>query len=1061
MDSSSESDTYDIPRGRKSRARESRIRPESRFSRDTHVSDISDKIDTLADTLQDTSRNLNKVDRMLGQYREHTDDQAEAMATLRESLEESIQHLQGQRLRRSNGGRSNSLSTLHTSDLEDGSGSDRRRYFPTSPLRDYGSAGTGNRRRSRSVAVRFRDSTQAEEQIHSMHQSLRDLRSDQLRLGDDIDREISRRNRTDIETRKTIENLAGHVRPTPREEPVSLRVERRLQEIEDEMRSGRQVLSQRHPGEKGKNLSGELQEALRRHDVQTPEADETFRNRLQRSESEKSKIEQELERLKRKLDQSEGGRDALLQQIDDMHSQLLRTEKERVDLQRELSSILSQQRSIGGQQEKGSLGLGRERTELEREIEDLRVQLGRIGASSEVEELRRTVERKERERNQLAFRVEALSGDLERREQQQVRMLAQLKEIQSRSEDSGSECARLEAQLTESERKREELRSKAQEAIRQWKAKCRRLERELQEIKDESRNDTDKAKRSKERESVLSQQAEGACRQLADALGRLAQREEDVRRLDVDLAEARSRLIALEHEIRQAQETSRGLEEEAQKQISLQTRLREENNRLQERWELQEQRRDKEQRSLLDLQASVKNLSATRADLTAKLAEAESSRKELEKRLALALEESSSFGRQLELEREVHQKELSHLRTAQQEGKAKKDRDVHDTLRLYKREREELEALVKDLKNKDIHIWNGMRSEAVADNEMKRALQLKLDKMKTECDKLTEQLSTSQESHTQLLHQHHILRKELDVKVKLADRAEERRQTTEDSTAELRERVTGLQMEQESILHAVGSQIDSACQFLSKDSAAKLEAIILTPGLQKDSHRWLAEAKTKLQWLCEEVREREARERRMRRTLQQHREQMKALKQSRDLEQQSLLDRITQQDRFLQDIQSEKRDLLEKSRKRDEEDRIVDLETSTRLALDHLESVPEKLSLLENFKDLEESQRQREMVEQRYAKYKEIVGGLQHQLEESKRMIQEYRGEKLDAACRSLHLTGLTSSLRSQSNFLTSTTLSNHTSPHKRLASPDLDSSLNQQHSSSVNGANSEYNTSM
>ncbi|XP_051510662.1 centrosomal protein of 128 kDa-like isoform X6 [Myxocyprinus asiaticus] len=852
MDSSSESDTYDIPRGRKSRARESRIRPESRFSRDTHVSDISDKIDTLADTLQDTSRNLNKVDRMLGQYREHTDDQAEAMATLRESLEESIQHLQGQRLRRSNGGRSNSLSTLHTSDLEDGSGSDRRRYFPTSPLRDYGSAGTGNRRRSRSVAVRFRDSTQAEEQIHSMHQSLRDLRSDQLRLGDDIDREISRRNRTDIETRKTIENLAGHVRPTPREEPVSLRVERRLQEIEDEMRSGRQVLSQRHPGEKGKNLSGELQEALRRHDVQTPEADETFRNRLQRSESEKSKIEQELERLKRKLDQSEGGRDALLQQIDDMHSQLLRTEKERVDLQRELSSILSQQRSIGGQQEKGSLGLGRERTELEREIEDLRVQLGRIGASSEVEELRRTVERKERERNQLAFRVEALSGDLERREQQQVRMLAQLKEIQSRSEDSGSECARLEAQLTESERKREELRSKAQEAIRQWKAKCRRLERELQEIKDESRNDTDKAK----------------------------------------------------------------------------------------------------------------------------------------------------------------------------------------------------------------------RSEAVADNEMKRALQLKLDKMKTECDKLTEQLSTSQESHTQLLHQHHILRKELDVKVKLADRAEERRQTTEDSTAELRERVTGLQMEQESILHAVGSQIDSACQFLSKDSAAKLEAIILTPGLQKDSHRWLAEAKTKLQWLCEEVREREARERRMRRTLQQHREQMKALKQSRDLEQQSLLDRITQQDRFLQDIQSEKRDLLEKSRKRDEEvrnlqDRIVDLETSTRLALDHLESVPEKLSLLENFKDLEESQRQREMVEQRYAKYKEIVGGLQHQLEESKRMIQEYRGEKLDAACRSLHLTGLTSSLRSQSNFLTSTTLSNHTSPHKRLASPDLDSSLNQQHSSSVNGANSEYNTSM
>ncbi len=39
----------------------------------------------------------------------------------------------------------------------------------------------------------------------------------------------------------------------------------------------------------------------------------------------------------------------------------------------------------------------------------------------------------------------------------------------------------------------------------------------------------------------------------------------------------------------------------------------------------------------------------------------------------------------------------------------------------------------------------------------------------------------------------------------------------------------------------------------------------------------------------------------------------------------------------------------------------------------------------------QESQKQREMVEQRYAKYKEIVGNLQHQLEESKKRIQEYR----------------------------------------------------------------------
>ncbi|XP_016085866.1 centrosomal protein of 128 kDa-like, partial [Sinocyclocheilus grahami] len=120
MDSSSESDTYDRPTGHRWRVRKRRTRPDSRFPRDTRVSDISDKIDSLANTLQDTSRNLNKVDRMLVEYKEHTDDQAEAMATLRERLEESSQHLQAPQLRKSTGGWSASLSTQHTCDLEDG-----------------------------------------------------------------------------------------------------------------------------------------------------------------------------------------------------------------------------------------------------------------------------------------------------------------------------------------------------------------------------------------------------------------------------------------------------------------------------------------------------------------------------------------------------------------------------------------------------------------------------------------------------------------------------------------------------------------------------------------------------------------------------------------------------------------------------------------------------------------------------------------------------------------------------------------------------------------------------
>lgn len=203
---------------------------------------------------------------------------------------------------------------------------------------------------------------------------------------------------------------------------------------------------------------------------------------------------------------------------------------------------------------------------------------------------------------------------------------------------------------------------------------------------------------SKEREGILSQQLEGARQQLANALGHLAQREEDVRRCNVDLTEARSQLVTSELELQEARETLRGLEEEAQKQVSLQVRMKEENVRLQKRVELQEQRKEEEQRTLLDLQGAVKNLSAARADLAARMAEVENSKRDLEKQLAAAQEESSSFARQLELERQVHQKEMSYLRTTQQEGKAQQERDVHDMLRLYQREREELEAVVRDLK---------------------------------------------------------------------------------------------------------------------------------------------------------------------------------------------------------------------------------------------------------------------------------------------------------------------------------------------------------------------------
>ena len=49
--------------------------------------------------------------------------------------------------------------------------------------------------RSSSAAVRFFDDVDNDDHLHDMHQSIRDLTSDQIRLEDDLNREIDRRNR--------------------------------------------------------------------------------------------------------------------------------------------------------------------------------------------------------------------------------------------------------------------------------------------------------------------------------------------------------------------------------------------------------------------------------------------------------------------------------------------------------------------------------------------------------------------------------------------------------------------------------------------------------------------------------------------------------------------------------------------------------------------------------------------------------------------------------------------------------------------------------------------------
>ncbi|XP_059579121.1 centrosomal protein of 128 kDa isoform X2 [Alligator mississippiensis] len=1060
-ESSSDSDSFRRHRvGSRGPLRATHIR-----ARNHGTEEVTEKIHTLASTLQDTNRNLKHVDQMLGQYREYNREQTEAIATLKETLEESISQLRSQRLSRNSGMRSASLSSLCTSDLDGEAIVGSHHFQPTSPLRDYGDSRGTRRRRSRSATVRFVDETDNLDQLHCLHQSLRDLTSEQVRLGDDISRELSRRNRTDAETKKTLAELSEKIIESQRQETVSERVERRLQEIEQEMHAERQLVESRQ-NQLG-HMSLQLQEALRKRDDKTDEMEELMKSKLLKSESEKNQLKEEVMRFRRKLDQSEVGREVLLHQIEDLHCQLLRAEEDRVDLQHQISQVTMHRQTYPDDKEDDRRirtvveRSEREKQELEKRILKLRAKLSQCVVASEVEELKRCIEHKDKERMQLTTHIEVLTADLESREKQQQRMLEQLKEIQScyktcenerrqtelqtaelaqqveeatkEAEQYLVEFKQSEALRLEVEKKKEELKVKAQESIRQWKLKYKKLDREMVKQNETVNQLMDKNSQVlKEKDDLKGQllsaiqQIENLRKELEDVLTKTAQQEEELHCKDVKLSEMKSQQIALEQEIREVQDTANKLESKLQKQILVQNQMKIEKDQLEKELATTNMIHEKDQERLIEMQADIKNLSAIRAELTNRVTEEEKAKKELCKSLSdlqkqheSKQEDMTTASRQLKMEREVHQQELEDTRSELQNVKTKHERNVQELMKLFRQEKTEAETQIRMLKK-----------ELLDEKNVVKVQRRQLEKMKMECDKLTEELTQNEEENIKLRRKYELVKKELEEKDKQMSNEEDHMQRMEEARLQLKDQLHRLEMEQESILNMIGSEIEAACEIFFRDSVEKFRAISLAPGLQNDPHRWLAETKTKLQWLCEEVKERESKERKLRRHLLQSREQVKHLTLSKEAECQSLFQQIEKQELLLEEVHREKRELLEKTLRREEEmgalqDRVMALET--------------------------EAYRQREMIEERYTRYKEIVGSLQQQLEDSKKKIQRFKEEETHDDISDIQAAALSSTWRPKTSFMSSSPLSD-SALIKRMVPFDLSTTKEDSINVTLNG---------
>ncbi|XP_029418398.1 centrosomal protein of 128 kDa isoform X2 [Nannospalax galili] len=987
--------------------------------------DVTEKVNTITSTLQDTSRSLQQVDQMLGRYREYSIGQAGAIEHLKESLEQSISQLRSQRLLRNSGGRSVSFTSLSASDLDAGTVAESLRFLPTSPHKDYEPQGI-KRNRSR-AGVRFIRESDDMIQLHTFHQSLRDLSSEQVRLGDDFNRELSRRSRSDAETKRVLEELTEKLE-AQKQDGVSDRVERRLQEIEREMRTERELVERRQ--DQLGLMSLKLQEALKKQEAKVEENESVMKTKLRQTETQKS---QELELSCRLLNQSEGSRETLLHQVEELRTQLAKAEGDRKGLQHQVPYISQQQSSH--QDDQGDdwrfrRGVELEKQDLEKQMSDLRVQLNFNTLASELQEVKWCMERKDKEKAGLVAQIETLTHELENREKQQLQMLDQLKEIQKHFETCEADHKHADLQITEltnhaedatkqaeyylhefrksealreeTEKRREDLKTKAQECIRQWKLKHRKLERGLEKQTETLEQLTDKNNQIlKEKDELKSQlyaalqQIENLRKELNDVLTKRALQEEELHCTEKKLSEVQSHQADLELEVRNSLDTIQRLESELKRQSKLQSQTKAEKIHLEEEITELKKSQAQDKAKLLEMQESIKDLSAIRADLANKLAEEERAKKavlkdlsELKAQTKSREEETATVITQLKLERDVHQRELKDLTSSLQCVKTKHEQNIQELMKHFEKEKSEAEDHIRTLE-----------AESLEDKNMAKAHCCQLEKLKSQCERLMEDLTQNENENKKLKLKYQCLKDQLEEKEKHISNEEKHLRRMEEARLQLKDQLLCLETEQESILGVIGKEIDAACKTFSRDSMEKFKFFSSGPEIHYDPHRWLAESKTKLQWLCEELKERENREKTLRRQLVLCKQQLRDVTEHKESELQCLFEQIERQEQLLEEIHQEKRGLLEETQRKDEEmetlqDRVNALETSTRVALDHLESVPEKLNLLEDFKDFRDSCSSSEKTDGRYSKYRLHRESHQQRRDDTKYRIKTFKDDR-------------------------------------------------------------------
>ncbi|XP_041351811.1 centrosomal protein of 128 kDa-like [Gigantopelta aegis] len=963
---SSESDEYYLPPGR------------------SRQLDMDPRVEELTSNLQDTTRNLRQLDHMLDQYRDVGHDQRSAVDRLRSDVERTHDDIREERLR----------STVNTE-------------------RDYGSdteSPSSSRRRKRKSSVRFADDMNKE--LHHIHQNVRDLSSEQLKMEESFNKEVDRRERDAFETQRSLRRLSDDVRRlTPPPDTIGDRVERRLAAIQNEIRTDH-IFRDKH--DDLQTLSSDLKAAIQQQ--QQPSIHEDLlRTHYLQTETVKHRFESDLENVKRRLDQSEGSRSVLQQQVEDLRNQLTKADQERNRSRICIQEVALEEEMRERRKRKAS-DEDYSRQRIEHEIQELRSQLARsVGAVTELEDLRRAVEKSERQRMQLSDHIENLTKDLDNREKQNAKLIMELKAVSDKCEGSdrqnmllatqledvlqkfkdtsrdlektSNELKNTQLSLYETDKKKEDYKIRAQETVRQWKLKVKQLEKEVDRQKHASNQMMHRNEQLvKEMESNRSQnthtgfQFDALRKELSDALAVRAAQDEELRLKDVEVNELKSVRMDLEKELRDVRTLADRMENELH---SLRERLADvssDKHQLEDRLSAVEAAHLLAQDQANQLQMELKELSTIKADLAGQCAEANGKIHdfrqmvlELQHREKAAKEESDIYKRQLLEERNNHQKLLESMKIELNEAKVREAHMKHDLSRRFKRGHVENEASLQAL-----------MIEIQEEKSVSKIARRNEEKLKSEVERLQALIKKYEEDNIKLVKKLEMMRQEFENQTYLAEDDIVRVKRLDEQLYELQTQLRNMEKQQYNLIQEIALETDVLVEAGRPDAVSKYQPLNGVIDCSKGASYLMCHIKNKLKWIRNELFERIIREQKLRQDFRQ------ALN-STDADRNYLLQELARRDNELDDLAAAKqelafRDIANMNAVEALEEHILDL--TDELHMQKVKQVEqeitfemEKQHIIDEMEDVVDSQKERDLIEQRYRRLQNTMKSLQSDLQ--------------------------------------------------------------------------------